>query len=267
MFFQYQDFPDSLIKHILHHLPPQAAIRFLQTAKRIRNLEGDTLWQNYGAKNLKDFIDRIQKLPTKFQQLVLSNDYNLPQIEELIVIFAAIRAELISYYDVAKQLKAHPLFQQLPNTYLNLLCSKNGICALAEGLISPAQVALFPTLTYLSAVIKNEYGLTALREGLITIREIAALPSSDHVWSFLITQRRLNILREGLISLKQAALLSAKVLFSVLTNDEYLLALRRKVFSIEEIAPLSEDKVQEYIEDKIKTYQIQNNCFTVTCVI
>lgn len=83
--------------------------------------------------------------------------------------------------------------------------SVNALKALREGLITPKQIMSFQDSNGLQYLFKLDHSLVALREGLITVEQILLLPNSLYLHALIKDKSRLKLLSEGLITIEQIA--------------------------------------------------------------
>lgn len=190
--------------NILKNLSRKDRIGARLVDKDFRNhVEHPALWRDVGASDYDDFVKRIQALPHKFQSLILSyNHYTLPMAEDIVRLLAL--PELQRAKELFPRLKAAaiPNRNLYNNGFMWELMADNGVIAICEGLITPAQAAAMPEVSHLRE-LTTECGIIALRDGLITPEEAARfIPGSSLMG--LLTNDGISALRNGLVTLEEA---------------------------------------------------------------
>lgn len=248
----FQELPGELILAILNRLPLADAVSLLRVSHKMNSfIKDDTIWRKFGAANFVNFVERMQKLPPRYQRMILDESrtlggqkYNLTYVENLIGIL-----KLPTEDEFKKRAATHNSLSVLINTYTNFYWDTNKRMALYEGLITPEQFVTLPA-KYISSLCLTNGNIAVLREGLITVEQAAAMPSSGHLSTLFDC---IDALREGLITPEQAAVMpTPKHIFNLFLYTTHVNALRSGLITPEEIAKIHQaDLINGYIENKI----------------
>lgn len=219
------------------------------------------LWSKAGASSLEDYVARMERLPSIFQNLVRSNRYHLSLAEEMYhQYFLSLTEDIQRILKLPKEQRLQSLLTSeqidaIPDhKYLNELQTDNGIIALMEKLITLEEAVTMPTSQHLGNLLRDDGdGIVALREGLISPKQIAAMPSCCYIAQLLRDDcDGLMALRERLITPEQIAAMPSDYhvfyLFHRNLNDNIgesfgIRALREKLITPEQVAAIPHENL------------------------
>lgn len=272
----FDSLPEELKNQILKRLSTQEAVSVNLTSKNFLQQVQEILWRRAGAADYEDFVIRIQKLPEKFQRLILNEQWKLDLAEDIqkhLELTPEQRQEKLLTPEQVALLEDPNLFgnndpqimAEYGSGYVNVLLDDNGVIALREKLITPEEAVTYENTSPLYLILSDD-GLSALREKLITHEQASRMGEATLNCLFDPHSRTngLIALREKLITPDQILLLEPgprpTYRIQELLSDKGLKALREKLITPEQAAQTPNAKaLKKLIDDRLLEFEARSS--------